>query len=314
MFNKLAFSQSVLQSLAGQKTAASLASKIPVKRLLAGGALGVGAYHVATHAPQKAHEYHAGFSPGPEELMNKVAEVAPAKFAFFIKTAEEVKESPFREEIVGALGTIMEKAAFSMNEMGKSFGNVAGGIGATVATGIAYSLAGDMFDALKRGITKSRNYKAMLNANPDLKELPAQDVQKAFSALHRFNPDFASEPTVAGSFVRRSATLQEFDPKMLTELVGARKNLSDLKKLPMPGKLPWESREEKGLRSAQTSHFENSAAKAKQEMEHGKKMHPEQLRGQSLKNMLSEDQVASNAANGISSGKLTVRQRKLLGL
>lgn len=197
------------------------------------------------------------------ELMERVAQVAPAKYDFIVKTAEEVSQSPFRDEIIDQLDAIVKTANPTRLER---FGNAAAGVGAMAATGIAYSLAGDMYDAVRRGISKSRNYRTMLRENPDLKQLPATNVQKAFSTLHRFNPEFASDPTVAGSFVRRQAQYPEFDPNQLANLIGARKNLTDIRKLPIPGKLPWESHDEKSLRSAQTKHFQMSGAKAEKEL------------------------------------------------
>lgn len=187
------------------------------------------------------------------ELMEKIAEVAPREYRFIVKTAKEVKESPFREEILEELEGHIEKVANSM--LGR-FGGAAAGVGATVATGIAFSLAGDMYDSLKRGITKGRNYKAMLRDNPDLAEMPASDVQRAFSTLHRFNPDFAADPTVAGSFVRRQANFLEFDPKQLTDLVSSRKSLADTRKLPIPGRVPWE---DPAMRSAQLQNLQSQA-------------------------------------------------------
>jgi hypothetical protein len=200
-------------------------------------------------------------------VMQQIAELAPDKHAFLVKTAGEVRESPFRDEILGQLDVIVKKAqAIAPPSMLRRFGNAAGGVAAMAATGIAYSLAGDMYDAVRRGISKSRNYRVMMRENPDLKDMPAKNVQKAFSTLHRFNPEFAGDPTVAGSFVRRQAQFPEFDTNQLANLVGARKNLSDLKKLPVPSKLPWETHDEKALRAAQTKHFQTSHEKGQKEI------------------------------------------------
>lgn len=173
-----------------------------------------------------------------EKLMEKVAEVAPQHHEFLLKTAEEVKTSPFKDEITEELDGLMKKA-FQMPGwaagMGKSFAGGAAGVGGAVAAGIAYALAGDMYDAAKRGITKSRNYQAMLAENPDLKQMPARNVQKAFSVLHKLNPDFASDPTIAGAWVKRQATFGEDafgDAGNLKQLVDARKSLNDTRRLP----------------------------------------------------------------------------------
>jgi hypothetical protein len=211
-------------------------------------------------------------------LMQKVAEVAPDKFDFIVKTADEVRESPFRDEIVEQLDTIVKRAAaMAPQSMLSRFGGAAAGVGAMAATGIAYSLAGDMYDAVKRGVSKSRNYRSMMKENPDLKDLPAVNVQKAFATLHRFNPEFAGDPTVAGSFVRRQAQFPEFDTNQLANLVGARKNLSDLKKLPVPGKLPWETSGEKALRGSSMHHLQAQGDKARKEIEQSEQLHPFRL-------------------------------------
>jgi hypothetical protein len=177
------------------------------------------------------------------QLMTKLAEVAPDFMEYMQKTANELRQSPFRNETFYQLDTLIKKASFM-----SGVGNAAAGIGATALTGIAYSLAGDMYDALRRGVTKGKNYRKMLSANPDLAELNAKDVQKAYAALHRFNPEFAADPTVAGAFVRRQANLEEFDPTMLSNLVSARKNLTDVKRLPIPNRAPWESMDEQNER------------------------------------------------------------------
>lgn len=182
-------------------------------------------------------------------IMQKVAQVAPRQYAFLLKTASEVKLSPFKDAILeeldglvkramnwGAMGNAMGGAAKSgFGAMGRGAAHVGGAVGAAVVGGIAMALAGDMYDAAKRGITKTRNYQNMMVANPDLKQLPAKNVQNAFSVLHRFNPDFASDPTVAGAWVKRQASFGEDtlgDTNALKTLVDARKNINDARRLP----------------------------------------------------------------------------------
>lgn len=169
------------------------------------------------------------------ELMEKVAQTDPEFLKVVEASRDEVKESPFRDEIVGSMDGILKTAGFGGGTMG-SLGKGALALGGAVGAGIAHSLAGDLYDALKRGLTKTRNYKAMVEANPDLHDRAAKDVQNAFSTLHTFNPDFAADPHVAGSYVRQQLTLAgdsgQVDLHTLTSLVGARKNLSDVKKLP----------------------------------------------------------------------------------
>lgn len=172
------------------------------------------------------------------DIMQKVADIAPKHYAFLVKTAGEIKASPFKDEILGELDGLVKKA-FQMpgwaSSAGKSFGGGAATVGGAVAAGIAYALAGDMYDAAKRGITKTRNYQNMLAANPELKQMPAKQVQQAFSVLHHFNPEFASDPTVSGAWVKRQATFGEDafgNSQELGQLITSRKNLGDAKRLP----------------------------------------------------------------------------------
>ncbi len=172
------------------------------------------------------------------ELMQKMAEVAPQHYNFLLKTAEEIKASPFKEEILAEFDGLM-KTALDWRSMGgsalKGMGAIGGAVGAAAVGGIAMALAGDMYEAAKRGLTKTRNYKAMMAANPNLRELPAKDVQKAFSVLHRFNPEFSSEPSVAGAWVKRQAVFGEDGLGSMQELKGlidTRKGVADAKRLP----------------------------------------------------------------------------------
>jgi hypothetical protein len=179
------------------------------------------------------------------QLMQKVAEVAPEKYDFITKTAAEIKEGPFVEEIVAELDGIMKRAALDWKSLGTTAGHGAmelgKGIAATAIGGIGLALAGDMYDAARRGITKTRDYKKMMAANQDLHEKPSIQVQSIFSTLHRFNPDFAGDPMVAGSFVRNHVDLAGNGPgsvglDTLKPLVDARKGLLESRRLQSPGK------------------------------------------------------------------------------
>ncbi len=187
--------------------------------------------------------------------MQKMAEVAPQHYNFLLKTAEEIKTSPFKEEIIAefdgllktaasypraGLGRVVDKGLHAAgNLMGsapvRGLAGVGAAVGAAAVGGIAMALAGDMYEAAKRGLTKTRNYKAMMAANPNLRELPAKDVQKAFSVLHRFNPEFSNEPTVAGAWVKRQAMFGEdgfANVQELKGLIDTRKGVADAKRLP----------------------------------------------------------------------------------
>jgi hypothetical protein len=252
-------------------------SQIPAKRMLAGGLAADGVYRVKKGL-DKVPDNEAGFYPGGSQavensMMNKVAQVAPDKYQFLVKAAEVIRTSPFRTEVAQEMDHLIKKAGF--------FG-AAGAVGGTALTGMAMSLAGDLYDVAKRGITKSYNFKNMMKENPDLKDLKPKEVQNAFAALHKFNPEFAGDPTVAGSFVRRQASLGEFDLKQLTDLVGARKNLTDAKKLQAISR-PWETDAEKEHKQLQINKMKQEygyapGEEARKVTEHGWKGEEEKRR------------------------------------
>ncbi len=153
------------------------------------------------------------------ELMEKVAEVAPDIFLFLENAAHEIKQGPFLNETVAEMDHIIktaesyvEKTALSLGGIGKGLMHAgsemaanpaARYVGATIAGGVALSLAGDLYEAARRGLTKSRHWSAMLEMNPDLAARSKSDpaVKTMFDTLHRFNPEFASDPHVAANFV-----------------------------------------------------------------------------------------------------------------
>lgn len=101
----------------------------------------------------------------------------------------------------------------------------AGALGA--ALGLTQRAAGAGVGAAKGSIQKSVNYKKMIEENPDLREADPNVTQKAFNTLHKFNPDYASDPMVAGTFVKNVVDQERIDIGTVNSLVQARKNLAD---------------------------------------------------------------------------------------
>lgn len=176
----------------------------------------------------------------PAQMMKKVAEVSPNKHSFFVKAASEIGKGPFADEVRTEVEGIMKKAMAAvanpsfLQRAGGFAGQMGSAVGTAVAGGIAIALAGDMYGAAKRGLTKSRNYKAMLESNPDLREAPADRVQRAFSTLHRLNLEFSGDPTVAGAYVRREVQhdLHQWNPQEMKTLIDSHKTLNDMGRLP----------------------------------------------------------------------------------
>lgn len=109
---------------------------------------------------------------------------------------------------------LAEKRAFNFGGMARSakpYGKrVAEGMGMGVATGIgAAAFAGATLAAHKlfQAATKTRDFNNMMDADPGLHELHQQDpagFNRAFSALRTMAPEFMSEPTVAGAYMRKA--------------------------------------------------------------------------------------------------------------
>lgn len=128
----------------------------------------------------------------------------------------------------------------NLEKQGSHLGAAAKGIGVAIATGIAYNLAGDAYNKVRHGLTKSRSFKNMMSETPDLKDLDKKMVQKAFNTLHTFNPEYAADPLVAGQFVQRMARLPEMagDVNALDKLVGSHNSITSAKRLQIPNNLP----------------------------------------------------------------------------
>lgn len=233
-----------------------------------------------------------------ENLMEKVAEVAPDHFEFLVSTAQEIRNSPFRHEIASEMDDIIKIAEAAQEKLAIDFGGVARGMGSaaksmmghpaplfiasTVAGGVALSLAGDLYDAARRGLTKSRHWSAMLEANPDLADRAKEDpnVQVMFNTLHRFNPEFSGDPHVAASFVK--AQLEYPDdvgiPQNLVKAHNEIRSSSGIRPIPgMPLKTPADLQEQQFRMQGQQAQTANSQAMAFKTRQEAQKAYNERM-------------------------------------
>jgi hypothetical protein len=107
------------------------------------------------------------------------------------------KKASFGQELGQAAGE-----AFSAKNMAK--GVVGAGAGALAAGAIAGIGAGA--SALHDAITKSRDFKNMLAENEDVAKLHAEkprELNRMFSTLRTFAPEFTRDPMVAGAYMRQ---------------------------------------------------------------------------------------------------------------
>ncbi|MAP23590.1 MAG: hypothetical protein CL582_21895 [Alteromonadaceae bacterium] len=102
------------------------------------------------------------------------------------------------------------------------------------AAGIGAGLKGveSLADAISGPMKKKKYFKNMMSENPSLNRENPGDVKKIFRTLYTFNPVMASDPLVAGSFMKRSLQFKDegIQPVDIKTLVEVAKNLRDSKK------------------------------------------------------------------------------------
>ena len=101
----------------------------------------------------------------------------------------------------------LSRAVDAMREHGpEMFGKAVVGAGAAAAVGA--SVAGLSMGArqLYGAATKGRDFRKMIEFNPDLAEHHARDPKtfnQLFTSLRSMNPAFSQDPIVAGTYMRR---------------------------------------------------------------------------------------------------------------
>lgn len=101
---------------------------------------------------------------------------------------------------------------------------VAGLITAGLVVGAATG-GRDIYDAVKGKIMHHRSFGKMMDMNPALKKHDKKMVNAAFNTLHRFNPDYAADPLVAGTFVQNALDMSRVDVGTVNSLVDANSKL-----------------------------------------------------------------------------------------
>lgn len=108
----------------------------------------------------------------------------------------------FLEEKKANFGGLLRQEAKNIPSMAAR-GIVHGGVAAGLAAGasLVAGAASKMLDAA----TKARDFKAMLEHNPDLADYHAENPRmfnQMFSSLRTMNPTFSKDPLVAGTYMR----------------------------------------------------------------------------------------------------------------
>jgi hypothetical protein len=103
-------------------------------------------------------------------------------------------------------GSAMPPEQFSAMRLAGGVGEGIGGTLKGVAGAAAVGLAALGVQKLYDAATKTRDFKSMLDQNPDLVERHSENPQmfnQMFSTLRTFNPAFSKDPIVAGSYMRQ---------------------------------------------------------------------------------------------------------------
>ena len=145
----------------------------------------------------------------------------------FLEYEAERKEKT-ASPMSGAFSLIAPQVGEEVAKRGflRTLGRTTAGIG-TVALG-SYAVGagiqgmGKLVDHVAGSLQRARGYKAMVEANPDLKKMDRQKVEMAYNTLHKFNPEMASDPLVSSSFVRRTAEMGQVATPDIGNLMAAR--------------------------------------------------------------------------------------------
>lgn len=128
---------------------------------------------------------------------------------------------------------LTEKKAF----FGKTVGDVATGareafsakgLGTLGAQALAVAGVGMLLDSTRQtymAATKNQHFKKMLEVNPDLGEAQQQDPKmfnQYYNSLRKLNPQFAADPVVAGSYMRKMTEFPTNAGSVLVDSLRAR--------------------------------------------------------------------------------------------
>lgn len=177
-----------------------------------------------------------------DEILSNAHEVKPElvdKAAASLQLLEKMG-SPYaedlREEFQHILSFTQEKVAGAKEQAGlKVLKTVGVGIGATLGGMLATSVATDLYDAAKRGLSRGVNFRRILAANPELaKAHDMGTLKSSFNTIHRYAPEFTADPLFGGSLLHNMAAMVEdkrigIDPRPIKDIIDSRKNLQEAK-------------------------------------------------------------------------------------
>lgn len=299
--------------------------------LMAAGTAGL-AGAASINQASKAKQFMPGFKPATHaalgftgegmninNMIKQAAEQEPAKYDYIRNVAEELKGGPFLEEVMERQNAIIDAAKekiagsiWTRNSLGGHMARGAAAVAGTTAAGIGYEALSDLYNDAKGAVTKDRNFKKMMNENPDLAEFDQEKVKSVFKTLHTFaGPKFSADPNIAGTFVRNQVALHQGMPQgvdmgAVNQLISSRGVHERSGKLDRPMNLPGMEIAQHGLAvnkdRLETDRRNNESEKLKFEREKHdyEKANP---KGQSGGNFSPPDPVAKSRESDMSTWK-----------
>lgn len=179
------------------------------------------------------------------DLVEKTATALAVLEKMAPEFADELKDD--MDKILSRPSEHMEKNAGAAASIVKAYGSIpapvkgalALGLG-SAAAGLGGALATDLYDAAKRGLSKGRNFKRILDANPELaKGYERSTLSRSYSTLHRYAPEFTSDSLMGATILKAMAETPGNEMSIIEKLINSRKNLLDAKSRQFsPGKIP----------------------------------------------------------------------------
>jgi hypothetical protein len=151
----------------------------------------------------------------------------------------ELESKVFINEAVGglaagAVGGSLAGAAVAPKEKTSAMKDLAISAGKGALMGLGVAAGGALVNAaiskakdIRQDMNKATYYKNMLDANPTLQseDVNPTEVQRHFDTLFKFNPEYASDPVVSGSYVRNALDYARPSLETVNNIVNARRNI-----------------------------------------------------------------------------------------
>ena len=121
-----------------------------------------------------------------------------------------------------------KEAAINVEGVKGGVGRLADNLAMGVVGGIGIAVASDLYNAARKGLTAGRNWKRMIEANPELRERSVEEVRTHFNTLQKTAPALASNPQAAGAAVQQLLDIPSNRyHQILTELAEDQKKIVD---------------------------------------------------------------------------------------